>query len=67
MFYFSKVLAVLDWELSTLGKDCFYFFIAKLLFTYIYNFFLPGDPLSDIAYMCLAHHIPVPKDSPMLR
>ena len=31
----SKVLAVLDWELSTLG-----------------------DPLTDTAYGCMAHHIP---------
>ena len=31
----SKVLAVLDWELSTLG-----------------------DPLSDAAYGCMAHHMP---------
>ena len=38
----TKVLAVLDWELSTLG-----------------------DPLSDVAYSCLAHYIP--HDSPMLK
>lgn len=31
----SKVLAVLDWELSTLG-----------------------DPLSDLAYSCMVHHLP---------
>eukprot|EP00111_Clytia_hemisphaerica_P016518 TCONS_00048981-protein len=31
----SKVLAVLDWELSTLG-----------------------DPLSDLAYSCIIHHLP---------
>ena len=35
-------MAVLDWELSTLG-----------------------DPLSDVAYSCLAHFIP--SDSPMLK
>jgi len=38
----SKVLAVLDWELSTLG-----------------------DPMTDIAYACLAYHIP--EDSAILR
>lgn len=31
----GKVLAVLDWELSTLG-----------------------DPFSDLAYNCLAYHLP---------
>ncbi|XP_067910899.1 acyl-CoA dehydrogenase family member 10-like isoform X2 [Heterodontus francisci] len=37
-----EVLAVLDWELSTLG-----------------------DPLSDVAYNCLVHHLPT--DFPLLK
>jgi hypothetical protein len=123
------VLAVLDWELSTLGEDFKYYAIILIRFSdlqvsyilslkalnytailedlpiivesrdpnfdtkiefstqmnnlistnmidfgkfvfcfYCYfdqNLFRAGDPLSDIAYMCLAHYIPT--DSPMLR
>ncbi len=130
LFISSKVLAVLDWELSTLGEDLKYyatytyailwsavscifslkafnntailelriclllrvvtpvlsltvaFTLKKMTYFYKYyqfrlicflfllffwqkNLFRAGDPLSDIAYMCLAHYIPA--DSPMLR
>ena len=50
----SKVLAVLDWELSTLGKSGPVIFVLVLV---LHLLPLLGDPLADASYGCLAHHI----------
>jgi len=45
-----RILAVLDWELSTLGKRLLISFLFVLMSSI-------GHPLADLAYACLPYHI----------